>query len=339
MRRQLELVGQGLVAAQTRAHHQQGVNALVKSLAGFLQVVRTQTGGVVFGQHAAPLHRGDHTPSHRHQALHSRPGTTGTATEPQQWPFFRCQQIGQGLHSTGLRHQRGDRPWHQIKGQRQAHGLHIDGDFNADGATGRRESHTHGFAQSGQRSLGIANSKSLFAHRLEHGQLRRMLMDKAQITIKELRLDLASQVQQRRACRDGLHHGPRRVAATGSGTGHAHAQHATHAGCGIGHVAGASFPTCRDKTDLPTGVESIEDGHVVDGNHAIGGFHAARFKETGDQFAHGDAVRRRVHSIFFSLDLAGHAPRWGKWLRRSVNCAAAAFTISTSGINASSSMR
>ena len=115
-----------------------------------------------------------------------------------------------------------------------------------------------------------------------------MLMDEAQIAIQELRLDLARQVQHGRACGDGLHHGPRRVAATGSGAGDAHAQHATHAGCSIGHVASAGFPTCRDKTDLSTCMESIEDRHVVDGNHAIGGFHAACFQETGDQFAHGD---------------------------------------------------
>ena len=164
-------------------------------------------------------------------------------------------------------------------------------------------------------------------------------MDEAQIAIQKLRIDLARQVQHWRACRDGLHHGPRRVAATGSGAGDAHAQYATHAGCSIGHVAGTRFAACRNKTDLPTRVEGVQDRHVVNGDDTIGGFHAARFKETGDQFAHGDAVRRRVHSIFFSLDLAGHAPRWGKWLRRSVNCAAAAFTISTSGINASSSMR
>ena len=70
LRGQLQLVFHGFVAAQAGAHHQHGIATLIQRRAGALQIEGAQAGRMVFRQHSATLHRGHHTKTHGHQALH-----------------------------------------------------------------------------------------------------------------------------------------------------------------------------------------------------------------------------------------------------------------------------
>jgi len=88
----------------------------------------------------------------------------------------------------------------------------------------------------------------------------------------------------------GWYFGALLASAAGAGAGDAYAQHARDARIGVGHVAGAGLASGRDKADLPTPVEGVEDGHVVDRDHAIGGLDLASLQKSGNQLAHGDVL-------------------------------------------------
>ena len=61
---QRQLVLHGFVAAQARAHNHHGIAARIHRRAGALQIECSQTGRMIFGQHATALHGSDHANAH-----------------------------------------------------------------------------------------------------------------------------------------------------------------------------------------------------------------------------------------------------------------------------------
>ena len=214
----------------------------------------------------------------------------GTPTQPQQGALCRLQLCRQRIELCSAGGQRRQRQRRHIGGQVQQLGLHIDGDFNADRSTRWGVGQAVRLAQNAQSALGIADAKRRFAHRREHGQLRRRFMDVAPISVHILRFNLTGQVQHGCACGQGLHQSPCGIASARAGAGDAHAPGGTDTRCGIGHVARTRFATRRHKTHLPALVHGVQDGHVVDGDHTVSGFDPAGFEEPNGQLTHGDAV-------------------------------------------------
>ena len=199
--------------------------------------------------------------------------------------------------------------------------LHVDGDFNADRPTRRCVGQSVGLAQNAQGALGVTDAKSRFADRREHGQLRRCFVDVAPIAVHIGGLDLTGQMQHGCARGQGLHQSPCGIARTGASAGDANAPGCAHTGGCIGHVACASFATRRHKTHLPALMHGVQDRHVVNGNHAVGGFHPRGFHKPNRQFSHGDSVgsyfrgtRRGCHAamrlMLRGLGAAGWARVW-----------------------------
>ena len=162
-----------------------------------------------------------------------------------------------------------------------------------------------------------------------------MLVNETEVAVNELRLNLAGQVQQGRARRPGLHHGAGRIATAGAGAGHAHPDHTADARGRIGHIAGAGLAAGRYKANLPAPVKGVEDGHVVDRDHAEGGAHATRLEEAGDRFAHSDGLG--AHAAF--LWEGDQGPRPGRCCSLSLSWRAASQTPATSSLSSGSSMR
>ena len=214
----------------------------------------------------------------------------GTTAQPQQGPLCRLQLCRQRIELCSAGGQGRQRQRRHIGGQVQQLGLHIDGDFNADRSTRWGVGQAVRLAQNAQSTLGIADAKRRFAHRREHGQLRRGFMDVTPIAVHILRFNLTGQMQHGCARGQGLHQSPCGIARTGAGAGDANAPSRAHTGGRIGHVASACFATRRHKTHLPTLVHGVQDGHVVDGDHAVSGFDAAGFEEPNSQLSHGDAL-------------------------------------------------
>ena len=92
--RQLELVLQRLVAAQSRANHQHGIATAIKRFDGRLQVVGAERQGVVLGHDAAALRAADDAEAHGHQAGHRSARRACPAAQPQQWSALASQGIG-----------------------------------------------------------------------------------------------------------------------------------------------------------------------------------------------------------------------------------------------------
>ena len=317
----MQFVVQGFVAAQTRTHHQHGIDGLIQSLDRLLHIESTQAHGVLLGNYATALHRCDHGPTHVDQALHRGARMAGTTAQPQQGPLCGLQLCRQRIELCSAGGQGGQRQRRHIGGQVQQLGLHIDGDFNADRSTRWGVGQAVRLAQNAQSTLGIADAKRRFAHRREHGQLRRGFMDVTPIAVHILRFNLTGQMQHGCARGQGLHQSPCGIARTGASAGDANAPSRAHTGGCIGHVACAGFATRRHKTHLPALMHGVQDRHVVNGNHAVGGFHPRGFHKPNRQFSHGDSVgsyfrgtRRGCHAamrlMLRGLGAAGWARVW-----------------------------
>ena len=314
--RQLQLVFQGLVAAQPRAHHQQRIATAVEGLDGGLQGVGAQRGRVVLGQHAPALGGGDHTKAQRHQPGHRSARLARAAAQPQQRPAAACQRVGQAVQrgSVGRGHQRGRcGQAGVVVGQGYQRGLDVDGQLHADRPAWRAEGAAHGILQGGQRGVGTAHPPGPLGHRLQHRQLVGRLVDVGQVAVEVGRLDLPGDVQQWRAGGQGLDQAAGGIASGGAGAGDHHAQRAGAAGAGVGHAGGAGLTPGRHEADGAALGDGVQDRHVVDGDHAEGHLDAAALQEGGDGMANGDGACHGVRQLEGGAALrvrhAGHGRR------------------------------
>jgi hypothetical protein len=238
------------------------------------------------------------------------------------------QSRGERTHRLGRRFERRGGQRIELHRQVDKSGLDVDWDLDADGAAGRREGEARRFAQRGQRGLGVADAERGLADRLQHLQLRRRFVNEAEVAVDVVGLDLPGEVQQRRAGGQRLDQRAGRIAGAGAGAGDAHAQGAGDAGIRIGHVAGAGLAARRHEADLAAPVERVEDGHVVDGDHAERGANAAALEEAGGEFTDGDAGGRGGgHAVFLE---AAMPPGWGMCASSWLSPAAAWRTLGTS---------
>ncbi len=197
---------------------------------------------MTFIHNASALHRAHHAPALVQKALDGRPSMASATAQPKQWPFGGLKPIGQGCQTRMIQRREG----HGLResdriGHLDLHGLHIDGDFNADRPARCGGGKLPSLLQSRHGVFRGIDSKGRLTHRSHHVQLCGMLVNESQLAIQEFRLNLASEVQQRRARRVGLDHGASGIATPGARAGDADPDDARNARRGIGHVACPRF--------------------------------------------------------------------------------------------------
>jgi hypothetical protein len=171
------------------------------------------------------------------------------AADPQHRALGRGQACGQcverGFEGTGSSMGSGDR----------SAGIVVSADWMSigistlTGPVGAVMRELHRALERAQHRLDAAHAQGRLGHGLEHGELVGRLVDVRHALVEVGRLDLARDVQQRRAGRQRFDHAAGDVARGRAGAGEAHAQAGGGARIGVGHVAGPGFAACGHEAD------------------------------------------------------------------------------------------
>ena len=122
-------------------------------------------------------------------------------------------------------------------------------------------------------------------------ELRPRLVQEAEAAVKERLVDLAGEMEERRAGGRRLDERARSVAGAGAGAGDDDAKPARDAGRRVRHVGGARLAARRHEADTAAPVDRVEDRNVVNADDAEGEAHAGALEEGGDDVA--ERGRRR----------------------------------------------
>ena len=163
--------------------------------------------------------------------------------------------------------------------------LDVDRDFHADRPGRRGQRGPDRFAQHAKRLFRRPDAEKGLGDALQHGRLVGRFVDIAPAAVEPAALDLACQMQHRRAGGQRLDQAAGGIAGRHAGGGDADAEPARNPGEGIGHVERAGLAARRHEAHPVAAREGVEDRHVVDRNDAERGFHPARVEKGGDQIA------------------------------------------------------
>ncbi len=282
---QAERVLQSLVAAQARAHRDHEVGGLVEVGHRRHGVEGAEAHRVAFRHDAAAVHAGDDADAHLGQLAGLGRGCPCAAAEPEERALGvadqRCEPVERGtVGDRWVDDRRRDRT-----GQRDLGALDVDRDLDADWSRGRGKRGPHRLLQYRERVFGARYAEEPLRDRLEHARLVRRLVDVAAALIEKAGLDLAGQMEHRRAGGERLDEAAGGVTGRNARGGHADAKPARHPREGVGHVERARLAARRHEAHAPARGDRVEDRHVVDRDDAESGADAAGLEIGRDQRA------------------------------------------------------